>query len=200
MAFGKTYTDFTNESVSLRREYTMADAVFLTLLFIHIIFVVAWLGASLFGNIVLFPLMPKLSVQGRSDFSKLVVPRVFRYGLIAGTIALTDGVLLYVYINVTNTSNETSSLGQPLIQAGAVIGLVALIVVNAIQNNSMRHIQRVSAQTVSQVARGTSSSAQTSDDSTLTIGLLQNRLKITARLGATLLVIVVILMVVGSNI
>ncbi len=178
----------------------MADAVFLTLLFIHIIFVVAWLGASLFGNIVLFPLIPKLSVQGRSDFSKLVVPRVFRYGLIAGTIALTDGVLLYVYINVTNTSNETSSLGQPLIQAGAVIGLVALIVVNAIQNNSMRHIQRVSAQTVSQVARGTSSSAQTSDDSTLTIGLLQNRLKITARLGATLLVIVVILMVVGSNI
>ena len=200
MTVGKTYTPSADESVSLRREYTMADAVFLTLLFIHVIFVVAWLGASLFGNIVLFPLLPKLSVQGRADFSRLVVPGIFRYGLIAGVIALTDGVLLYVYINFINTNNPTSSAGLPLIQAGAVIGLVALIVVNAIQNNAMRHIQRVSAQTVSQVARGTSSSAQTSDDSTLTIGLLQNRLKIAARIGATLLVIVVILMIVGSNI
>ena len=178
----------------------MFDAVFLTLLFIHIIFVVAWLGASLFGNIVLFPLMPKLSVQGRSDFSKLVVPGIFRYGLVAGMIALTDGVLLYVYVNFITTNNATSLPGQPLIQGGAVIGLAALIFVNVVQNNTMKHIQRVSAQTVSQVARGTSSSAQTSDDSTLTIGRLQNRLKIVARIGATLLVIVVILMIVGSNI
>ncbi len=171
----------------------MADPVFLTLLFVHIIFVVAWLGASLFGNIVLFPLMPKLSPQGKSDFSKLVVPRVFRYGLIAGMIALTDGVLLYAYISFLNTNYATSSTGLPLIQAGAIIGLVALIVVNSVQNSAMRKIQRISAQTTpSQGAQGTSSDTQ--------IGWLQNRFKVAARIGATLLVIVLVLMVLGSNI
>ncbi len=165
----------------------MADAIFVTLLFIHIIFVVAWLGASLFGNIVLFPLIPKLSAQARSDFSRLVVPGVFRYGFIAGMIALADGVLLYIYINVITTSNPTSLAGLPLIQAGAIIGLFAAILVNSIQNNTMRKIQKISTQTPSQ-------------DDQRTVGLLQNRLKIAARTGAALLVIVLILMVVGSTI
>ncbi len=165
----------------------MADAIFVTLLFIHIIFVVAWLGASLFGNIVLFPLIPKLSAQARSDFSRLVVPGVFRYGLIAGMIALADGVLLYIYINFVNTIYATSSAGLPLIQAGALIGLLAVILVNSIQNNTMRKIQKISTQTLSQ-------------DDQRTVGLLQNRLKIAARTGAALLVIVLVLMVVGSNI
>ncbi len=165
----------------------MADAIFVTLLFIHIIFVVAWLGASLFGNIVLFPLIPRLSPQARSDFSRLVVPGVFRYGLIAGMIALADGVLLYIYINVVNLSYATSSVGLPLIQVGAIVGLFAAILVNSIQNNTMRKIQKISTQTPGQ-------------DDQRTVGLLQNRLKIAARTGAALLVIVLILMVVGSNI
>ena len=165
----------------------MADGIFVTLLFIHIIFVVAWLGGSLFGNIALFPLIPKLSAEARSDFSRLVVPGVFRYGLIAGMIALTDGVLLYIYINFINTSYATSIPGQPLIQAGAIIGLFAAILVNSVQNNTMRKIQKISTQTPSQ-------------DEQRTTGLLQNRLKVAARTGAALLVIVVILMVVGSNI
>ncbi len=178
----------------------MADPVFLTLLFVHIVFVVAWLGASLFGNIVLFPLMPKLSPEGRSDFSKLVVPRVFRYGLVAGMIALTDGVLLYVYINFVTTDNVTSPAGLPLIQAGAIIGLGALILVNSIQNNTMRKIQRISSQSPGQEAPGTSSSTQMGNHSNSAIGRLQNRLKIAARTGAVLLVIVLILMVLGTNI
>ncbi len=165
----------------------MADAIFVMLLFIHIIFVVAWLGASLFGNIVLFPLIPKLSLQGRSDFSKLVMPGIFRYGLIAGMVALTDGVLLYIYINFVNTSYATSSAGLPFIQAGGIVGLFAAILVNSIQNNAMRKIQKISTQTPSQ-------------DEQRTIGLLQNRLKVAARTGAALLVIVLIWMVVGSNI
>ncbi len=165
----------------------MADAIFVTLLFIHIIFVVAWLGASLFGNIVLFPLTPKLSLQGRSDFSKLVMPGIFRYQLIAGVIAMIDGVLLYIYINFGNTFYATSPAGLPFIQAGAIVGLFAAILVNSIQNNAMRKIQKISAQTPS-------------EDDQRTIGRLQNRLKFSARTGAALLVIVLIWMVVGSNI
>src|SRR5713226_9708670 len=172
----------------------MFDPVFLTLLFIHIVFVVAWLGASLFGNIVLFPLMPKLSPQGRSDFSKLLVPRIFRYGLVAGMIALADGVLLYVYINFVTTNNATSRAGSPLIQAGAIIRLGALVLVNSIQNSTMRRIQRISAQIPGQKLQGTSPSSQMENDSTLAIGRLQNRLKIIARAGAALLVIALTLM------
>ena len=164
-----------------------SDAIFITLLFIHIIFVVAWLGASLLGNIVLFPLIPKLSAEARSDFSRLVVPGVFRYGLIAGMIALADGVLLYIYINVINTVYMTTPAGLPFIQAGAIVGLIAAILVNSVQNNTMRKIQKISTQTPSQ-------------DELRTIGRLQNRLKVAARTGAALLVIVLVWMVVGSNI
>ncbi len=178
----------------------MTDFIFLTLLYVHIVFVVAWLGTTLFGGLFLLPVMPKLSPQGRSDFSRLIVPGSLRFALIAGTIALVDGVLLYSYINVFTTANATSAEGLPYIQTGALIGFLTLAVGTMLQMRTAREIQRVSSQLQQgPEAAGVAGSGVSAGSQMQVMAKLQSRAKTTALLGAALLLIVIALMVAGAN-
>ena len=166
----------------------MADPIFLALLYVHVIFVIAWLGATMYSNMLLLPIMGKLTQPTRAELSRVVVPRGFRYGIIMGSVALAAGVLLYGYINYATTGNATSSSGLPFIQTGALLGLLGLLIVSIVTNDIFKKMRNASAQT-SNVAASPSSMTG-----------LQNRLKIVGLTGMTLLVIVVALMIIGSSI
>jgi uncharacterized membrane protein len=174
----------------------MADPVFLALLYTHVIFVVAWLGATLYSNMLLLPMMAKLTPPTRAELSRVVVPRSFRYGIIMGSAALAAGVLLYGYINFLSKGSATSSSGLPFIQTGALLGLLGLIVFSIITNNLFKKMREAStAMSSAPIPPGASALGSTS-----VMTGLQNRLKVVGITGMILLVIVLALMIIGANI
>ncbi len=157
----------------------------------------AWAGAALFGTMVLLPLGSKFSPSGRAEFAKLVVPTSYRYGLMMGIVALADGAVLYYYINFIGPSSEaTSALGDPLIRAGAILGLVGLIIFTWFQDSTMKKMGKLS----SQMSAGSSAPSQSSISLMNQMASLQKRSALGARIGVFLLFFVIILMLVGSNI
>ncbi|MHB8567252.1 MAG: hypothetical protein ACYC7D_13105 [Nitrososphaerales archaeon] len=173
----------------------MADYVFLTLLVIHVGAVVAWAGSALFGNMVLLPLLPKLSPGGRSDVGRLLIPKMFRYGLVMGIVALADGAVLYYYITFVGPKSEaTSVLGDPYIRGGALLGLLVLIIFTWFQNGTMKKMGKISAQ-LAQSAPG-----QAGNPLMAQMTALQKRSAMVSRIAAGVLVLIIILMLVGANI
>jgi uncharacterized membrane protein len=181
----------------------LADLVFLTLLCVHILFIVAWLGASMFGNISLSPDVPKMSSQGKADFWSIIMPKAARYGMIAGMVAVADGVLLYAYINFVNTSYAPSAAGLPFIQGGALLGLLLLLVAVFMVDRTSRRIRSLSIGISEEREPPAASASPGNDSAAAELGAaatLQKRLKLTTRVGMALLVLVLLLMVVGANI
>jgi hypothetical protein len=100
----------------------MSGAIFDTLLVIHVIFALAWLGSMIAG---IFPALTLINAKASnaSTFKRgLVLSRI-----IAGTggIAVVFGVALYYYINFVDKTYATSASGLPLIGAGAAFGVIA---------------------------------------------------------------------------
>jgi uncharacterized membrane protein len=166
----------------------LTDFVFVALLYTHITFVVAWLGATIVGNIVLFPMIPKLRPETQAELGQVMVPRLFRFGMIVGGIALLVGVALYSYINYVATSYATSVSGLPFIQGGALLGLLILVVHTTIQSSTAKKMKALMAQ------------GPPSAETLPRIAGLQRRTKMLARVGFIILLIVLALMVTGSNI
>lgn len=169
----------------------MIDYIYLTLLFIHVGAVVGWAGGALVGTMVLLPLASKLSPGSRSDIGRIVIPRMIRFGLMMGIVALVDGAVLYSYITFVATSEAVSTIGTPYIGAGALLGLLVLIIFTAFQESSMKKMAKLSAQ-LAQSPQSSELSAQ--------MGALQKRSAMASRIGVAVLFLVIILMVVGANI
>lgn len=91
------------------------------LLGLHIIFALAWVGTSFVGARLLLRV-----VQTPND-SSLRKRALLMRTLIAATggITILVGAGFYYYINFYRTSYATSSSGVPLIDAGALLGVVA---------------------------------------------------------------------------
>jgi len=151
----------------------------------------------MYSNMLLLPMMARLSPPTRAELSRVVVPRSLRYNMIMGSLALAAGVLLYGYINFMSTGNATSSSGKPLIETGALIGLLGLVFVSIITNSTFKKIRETSTQ-MSSVSAASDASASASSASAMTG--LQKRLEVVGTIGMTLLVVVVALMIIGANI
>ena len=176
-----------------RREFVLADIVFLILLILHVAFIAAWLGGgSLFISIIT-PGLAQISAGSRREFIVAVLPKYLRYLAIVSIVAVVAGLLLLVYINQVAPSLAPSAGGSPFIAAGALIGLVALIVAFAV-------VIPTGNKLVAQLrSSGASSTAEPAAPSPLILAI-QRRLRAGAGIAVGLLGLALILMVVGASI
>ena len=178
----------------------MADAIFLTLLFVHVFAIVAWLGIALFGQTVLLPLFPRMTPGTRSDIMTLMGPRMLRFTVIAAGIAMVDGVILYVYINFVSTSLAPSTAGLQTIQLGAILALIAALVGTGYVNSLTKKVQQMQARMMPGPTQGAPPMSQGPPSSAQRIAQLQKRATVLSRVGTILLVFVLLFMVIGANI
>jgi hypothetical protein len=171
----------------------MIDYIYIVLLFIHIGAVIGWVGAAMFGNIVLSPLGPKLSAATRADFGKLIAPQSSSYSLRMALVALVAGALLYAYVEfVVPTSEAISSLGDPFIGVGALIGLIVPIIFTWVQLSTTKKTGAISAQIAQSQAQAGVLGAKLEE--------LQKKSTLAGRLALIALFIVIVLMVIGTNV
>ncbi len=173
----------------------MADALFLVLLILHIGAIVAWMGGAALFVSVIIPSLAKMSPLSRAEFVQSALPRYLRFITGSSILAIVAGLILYGYITQSATTYAPSLAGSPYIQAGAVIGLVVLIVALGVLVPAGRKFIALTKQAPKPPAQP---SAQ--DPMAAQIAGLQKRMGIAGRLGVGLLGIALILMVIGASI
>ena len=173
----------------------MSDLIFVALLFIHIVTVVLWMGASVLMVSVLGPGMAKLSPTTRADFLKILGPRFVNYVIRNATVAIVAGLILYAYIMgfIVPVSMDIapSSSGMPWIGIGILFGLIAyaigLAFVVRLNRKLFKLMDRAPAQPSS--SGGPPTEAQN----------LQRRIAMFSGLTALFLALALLSMVVGAN-
>lgn len=173
----------------------MSDLVFVALLFIHIVSVVLWMGASVLMVSVLGPGMAKLSPASRADFLKILGPRFVNYVIRNATVAIAAGLILYAYIMgfivPVSAGLAPSSQGIPWIGIGILFGLIAYVIGLAFVVRLNRKLFKLMGQAPSQPA--TSSGPPTEAQG------LQRRIAMFSGLTALFLLLALLSMVVGAN-
>lgn len=173
-----------------------ADAAFLVLLVLHIGAIVAWMGGAALFVSVIIPSLSKMSPTSRAEFIQSALPRYLRFITGSSLLAIIAGLILYGYVT-TQTSSSFALTGPGLmyIQAGAVLGLVVLIIALGILVPAGRKFVSLTKQAPKPP---TSPSAQ--DPMATQLASLQKRMGMAGRLGVALLAIALILMVIGASI
>ncbi len=166
----------------------MADIVYLALLFIHIISIVVWMGATILFISVLGPSMRRLNPASRLDLFKAMGPAYQRNITSSSTIAIAAGLILYAYITRVQSSLAPSSSGMLWILAGIILGLAAYIIGMVLGVRSNRRLLKLSSQSPA----GAEPPSQ--------VQLLQRRLLMGGLISAILLVLALLSMVVGASI
>src|SRR5713226_1521763 len=105
-----------------------ADAAFVVLLILHVGAIVAWMGGAALFVSVIVPSLSKMSPTSRSEFIQSALPRYLRFISGSSILAIVAGLILYYYTIPATTSPAQNSPGPVYIQAGAVLGLVVLII------------------------------------------------------------------------
>jgi len=164
----------------------MADAIFLFLLVVHIGSVVGWMGGAALFTSVIIPSLSKMSPQARIEFIRSAFPRYIRFTAGSAILAIVAGLSLYAYITQVVTSLAPSPAGTPYVSAGAVLGLIVLIIALGIMVPSGRKFVALTKEPPS---------PQTQPR----IASLQKRMNIAGRAGLSLLGIALILMVIGAS-
>jgi uncharacterized membrane protein len=169
---------------------TLTDYVFLTLLVVHILAIVGWMGAAFLFSSVLGPSLSKMEAGGRAEFLSKVIPRYTRYVMATSLTAVVFGVALYGYA-FEYSKNLPAGIALTLLQAGAVVGLVALIVSLALVIPTARTLGRM-------LNEGKSGAPQPPGQAGL-MTALQSRVRIGTISVTGLLFLVLVLMVVGAS-
>src|SRR5260370_34171565 len=106
-----------------------ADAAVLVLLIVHVGAIVAWMeGAALFVPIII-PSLSKMSPASRAEFIQSALPKYLRFITGSSILAIVAGLVLYGYATTQTTSSfALAEPGLMYINAGAVLGLVVLII------------------------------------------------------------------------
>jgi uncharacterized membrane protein len=172
-----------------------ADATFLVLLVLHIGAIVAWMGGAALFVSVIIPSLSKMSPASRAEFIQSALPRYLRFITGSSILAIIAGLILYGYVTTQTTSSfALTGPGLVYIQAGAVLGLIVLIIALGILVPAGRKFLSLTKQapTPAQPSAQNPMAAQMAG--------LQKRMGIAGRLGVALLAIALILMVVGASI
>jgi len=172
-----------------------ADATFLILLVLHIGAIVAWTGGAALFVSVIIPSLSKMSPSSRAEFIQSALPRYLRFITGSSILAIIAGLILYGYTTQTATSLAPSTSGLVYIQAGAILGLVVLVIALGILVPAGRKFISLTKQAPKPQGQP---SAQ--DPMAAQLASLQKRMGIAGRLGVTLLAIALILMVIGASI
>jgi hypothetical protein len=136
-----------------------------------------------------------MSPPSRAEFIQSALPRYLRFITGSSILAIVAGVILYGYTTQTATSLAPSASGLIYIQAGAVLGLVVLIIALGILVPAGRKFISLTKQAPKPQAQPTAQ-----DPMAAQIAGLQRRMGIAGRLGAILLAFSLILMVIGASI
>jgi uncharacterized membrane protein len=177
-----------NEPIELVSGFAeMADAIFLVLLVLHIGAIVAWMGGAALFVSVIIPSLSKMSPPSRAEFIQSALPRYLRFIMGSSILAIIAGLALYAYVTTVATSLAPSTTGSPYVQAGAILGLVVLIIALGVLVPAGRKFIALTKQPPQQEAQSQ-------------IANLQKRMGLAGRLGVALLGVTLILMVIGASI
>jgi uncharacterized membrane protein len=169
----------------------MAEALFLVLLVLHIGAIVAWMGGAALFVSVIIPSLSKMSPPSRAEFILSALPRYLRFITGSSILAILAGLILYGYYFASSSTSSFS--GLIYIQAGALLGLVVLIIALGILVPSGQKL-------LSLVRQNPKPAQQASQDRVSEqIARLQRRMGMAGRLGVTLLGIALILMIIGAS-
>ena len=101
--------------------------VLLILLWLHVFFVVLWLGGFLFQVIVIFPALSSLSSQGRMELFQNVIGRGEKVFLPVMGLTLVFGFILLVAMFGLNFRVLLTSRPWIYLISGALLGLIAFL-------------------------------------------------------------------------
>jgi uncharacterized membrane protein len=174
--------------VFLGRLEALADIVFIVLLIVHILAVVAWMGAAFLFGSVLAPSLSKMEGNARAEFLSKLIPRYTRYVFASSIVAVIFGLALYGYTSAYSRINFPSGSGLTFLQAGAGLGLIALIITLGFVMPAARKLFLL-----------LKSSAQGGGGGGVDITSTQKRVRMGTGIVAGLLLIVLVLMVVGAT-
>jgi hypothetical protein len=174
----------------------LTDLVFLILLIVHVGSIVGWMGAALLFVSVVNPALPTMGMEGRADFIVSVLPRYMRYVLANSVVAVIAGLSLFVYTTQVSTSLMPTATALLYIQTGAIIGLVAFVLVLALLLPSEGKLVNLLKEMRKGGQSGTAGAEQ---GSMVQVVKIQSRVKAAANVIATLLVVVLILMIIGGT-
>src|SRR5712692_4983853 len=168
----------------------MAEALFLVLLILHIGAIVAWMGGAALFVSVIIPSLSKMSPTSRNEFILSALPRYLRFITGSSILAIIAGLILYGYYFATSPASSFPGLNY--IQAGAVLGLIVLIIALGILVPSGQKLISFAKQTPKPQAEPPAQEPVTTQSARL-----QRRMGMAGRLGVALLGIALILMIIG---
>ncbi len=167
----------------------MADIVFIVLLVLHVATVVAWMGGALVFVSVVFPSLRGMPPASRGGFMASTLPRYINFASGSSLAATVTGLVLYWYPSQAAPSLAPSGAGLVAIQAGAVLGVMALILMLGVSRPSSMKMVSLSRQMA----------ATPNETVGRQMSSLQRRSVVGGLLGVALLGLSLILMVVGAE-
>ena len=190
------YHNNQNSSTPYRFQHMAADPTFLVLLVLHVGAIVAWMGGAALFVSVIIPSLSKMSPASRAEFIQSALPRYLRFITGSSILAIVAGVILYGYATTQTTSSfALTGPGLVYVQAGAVLGLIVLIIALGILVPAGRKFISLTKQAPNPPAEPSARNPMAAQ----TAGL-QRRMGIAGRLGVALLGIALILMIIGASI
>ena len=165
----------------------MTDILFLALLVIHVSSIVAWMGGGVLFVSVIAPSLRTMTLSARGEFVANTLPRYFRFIGGSSITAVIAGLVLYGYITVVANSLAPTGSGQISLQIGAIIALIALIILFGLGMPAGRKMVSL----VKQMMKGAG------EDMAAQLAVQQRKATMAARLGVALLGVTLILMILG---
>jgi uncharacterized membrane protein len=170
----------------------LADVGFIVLLILHIGFIVTWFGGAALFTMIIAPSLAKIAPASRAEFVIATFPRYVRFIAVTATGSVVFGVLLFGYVTRSATSLAPSSSGLSLIEAGAVLGLLAYVIAVGVVYPSANKLVK----TMKQISNSPGGASQSASE----ISQLQKRIRIGASSATGILALTLILMIVGASV
>lgn len=170
----------------------MADIIFLVLLALHIGSIIGWMGGATLFISVVSPSLRKMTPPTRAEFIISTLPAYLRFIIGTSISGVVAGILLFGYITSVQPSFSPSSSGTVLIQVGAVLGLIVLLMVFGVFLPTSRKLVSLAKQ-----MKQAPTSPSTEGNQ---ITILQKRLTAAGGIGTALLALTLVLMIIGTNI
>lgn len=119
----------------------MAPELHTIIRWLHVLAGSAWFGEVVLINFVLIPTLSKYQGAARKDFLNTIFPSVFKLAsVLAGTTAITGGILLYSFIGFDITLlTERGTWGISILIAGT-LGLILTLFHFFIENLLARKV------------------------------------------------------------
>jgi hypothetical protein len=149
------------------------------------------MGAAFLFSSVLDPSLSSMEPGGRAEVLRKIIPRYTRYVVATSLTAVIFGVALYGYA-FEYSKNLPVGVALYLLQAGALVGLIALVVALGLVIPTAR--------TISRMLNENKNGAVVPEGQTAVLSAMQSRVRMGTMTVTVLLFLVLVLMVVGASI